>query len=70
MLFDVKIEELNLFWYDYCDIQSEGAYKNQMTSEIPVLKSVSLNNHSQECTDLFLVKLAHTIWAICRKEVC
>lgn len=41
-----------------------------MTNEIPILKSVSLYKHSQECADLFPVKLAHTIWAVCRKEVC
>lgn len=41
-----------------------------MTSKIPILKFVSLYNYSQKCTDLFLVKLAPIIWAICRKEVC
>lgn len=41
-----------------------------MTSESPILKFVSLYNYSQKSTDLFLVKLAPIIWAICRKEVC
>lgn len=27
-------------------------------------------NYSQKCTDLFIVKLASSVWALCRKEVC
>lgn len=56
-----------LLWYSKW---GDRMLENYMSCEIPILKFVLLYNYSQKCRDLFIVKLAPTVGAICRKEIC